>query len=346
MDSVSEADLVAVTDTGSSDGTVEKLRSRGAVVHQETINPWRFDAARNIAMDHVPEDADICVCCDLDEVFEPGWRRKLEDAWQPCYTQARYMFVWSFNADGSPKKQYAIQKIHRRHGFRWFRPVHEMLVYSGEGDEACVWVDGLVLRHYPDLGKPRTQYLPLLELAAEENPEDDRVAFWLGREYMYHGRYDEAIGALKRHLSLKSAVWDEERCASMRYIARSLQLGGDVKQAKLWLYKAIAECPNVREPYLQTAKLGYLEGDWPLVFFMVEKALAIKRKSGSYLTEPEAWDYSLYDLGAISLYRLGLFEKAREYALAAISHRPEDPRLKRNLELIEQKLALSKQEAV
>lgn len=37
--------------------------------------------ARNISLDHVPEDVDICVCTDLDELFEPGWRKKLEEAW-------------------------------------------------------------------------------------------------------------------------------------------------------------------------------------------------------------------------------------------------------------------------
>uniref|UniRef100_UPI0032E4CF26 glycosyltransferase n=1 Tax=Lacrimispora sp. TaxID=2719234 RepID=UPI0032E4CF26 len=82
MDAVSEADEVIVTDTGSTDGTVEKLRARGATVYEETISPWRFDTARNIALDHVPEDADICVSNDLDEVFIPGWRKILESAWK------------------------------------------------------------------------------------------------------------------------------------------------------------------------------------------------------------------------------------------------------------------------
>ena len=31
-------------------------------------------------MELIPDDADICVCTDLDEVFESGWREKLENA--------------------------------------------------------------------------------------------------------------------------------------------------------------------------------------------------------------------------------------------------------------------------
>lgn len=338
MDSVSEADLIVVTDTGSTDHTVEKLRARGAVVYTETISPWRFDAARNAAMDHIPEDVDICVSNDLDETFEPGWRQKLESAWQPRYTRARYLFTWSSNSDGSPVKQFDMEKIHRRHGFRWVHPVHEVLKYSGEDPDVTVWIPGLVLNHDPDLSKPRSQYLPLLELSAQENPQDDRTIFWLGREYMFRGMHEKCIAALKRHLSLPSAVWDEERCASMRFIAKSYQNKGDFRQSRIWLYRAIAECPRVREPYLQMARLGYLESDWPLVFLMAEKALDITVKSGSYLTEPDAWGYSLFDLGAIAAYRLGLYQTAYDYAKTACDMQPDDIRLKKNLELIGIKL--------
>lgn len=120
MDAVSEADAVIVTDTGSTDHTVERLRERGAIVYEETISPWRFDTARNVALSHVPEDADICVSNDLDEVFEPGWRQKLEDLWKPEYTRARYLFTFACNPDGTPQKQYPMEKIHIRHGYRWY----------------------------------------------------------------------------------------------------------------------------------------------------------------------------------------------------------------------------------
>ena len=80
MDSMGEADLVVVLDTGSEDGTAERLRARGAQVTVEQILPWRFDAARNRSLELVPEDVDLCVCTDLDEVFRPGWREALEQA--------------------------------------------------------------------------------------------------------------------------------------------------------------------------------------------------------------------------------------------------------------------------
>lgn len=338
MDAVGEADMVVVTDTGSTDSTVEKLRARGAVVYEEKISPWRFDTARNLALGHIPEDVDICVSNDLDEVFEPGWRKKLEDAWSSEYTRAKYLFTWSYHTDGTPKKQFSMEKIHSRHGFKWIHPVHEILEYNGTGKDRTVWVNGLVLNHYPDLSKPRTQYLPLLELSAEENPEDDRTIFWLGREYFYYRNYERCIETLKKHLTLPSAQWAEERSASMRFISLSYEAKGDLSEARAWIFRAIAECPDVREPYLHAAKLGYREENWPLVFAMVKRALTVTAPSGSYLSDPESWGEALYDYGAISAYRLGLYEEAREYALKAHTMNPEDKRLELNLRLIEEKL--------
>ncbi len=337
MDAVGEADMVVVTDTGSTDGTIEKLRARGAVVYEEKISPWRFDVARNLAMDHIPEDVDICVSNDMDEVFEKGWRDKLEAAWKPEHTRARYLFTCTFNPDGTPNKQFAMEKIHRRHEFRWVHPVHEVLEYSGSDPDKVVWVN-TVLNHYPDNTKSRGQYLPLLELSAEENPQDDRTAFWLGREYVYHQQYDKAIQTLERHLKLPAATWREERCASMRFISRSFEGKGDKQQAMNWLFRAIAECPTVREPYLDAARLGYRQRDWSLTFLMVEKALAITQKTGSYLLEELCWSYQPYDLGAIACYWLGLYEKAARYATTACEYSPADPRLKNNLALIQAKL--------
>ena len=47
MASMAEADGVYVLDTGSTDGTAERLRALGAVVVEERVEPWRFDTARN-----------------------------------------------------------------------------------------------------------------------------------------------------------------------------------------------------------------------------------------------------------------------------------------------------------
>lgn len=183
MDSMSEADQVVVLDTGSTDESVRRLRDRGALVTEEAVVPWRFDTARNRSLELTPEDADICVCTDLDEVFHPGWRAALERAWRPGASQASYRYTWSFNPDGSEGVVFWAEKIHTRRGWRWVHPVHEVLQWTGGGSPGVkVTAEGIQLDHHPDPFKSRGQYLPLLELSVEEDPADDRNMHYLGRE--------------------------------------------------------------------------------------------------------------------------------------------------------------------
>jgi tetratricopeptide (TPR) repeat protein len=338
IDSMNEADMIAVCDTGSSDGTVEKLKSRGAIVNSINLDPWRFDVTRNISLAFVPFDMDICVCTDLDEVLEAGWREKLENVWTPETTRLRYMYTWKFNEDGSRGATYWYEKIHGRRGYRWVHPIHEILQYYDEKPEIYAYAPAIHLNHFPDPTKSRSQYLSLLELSRNENPNDSSTVFWLGREYMFYGQYDKCIKTLKEHLSLSSAVWDQERCASMRYIARSYNTKRDLAEAKKWLYKAIAECPTVREPYVDMARLGYELKDWPLVYLMLEETLKIKDKPFSYLIEESSWDNTIYDLGSIACYWIGMFEKAYEFARIASSMNPHDERLEHNLKIIKEKI--------
>ncbi len=331
--SMSEADEIIVLDTGSDDRTCKILSAFPKVrVYKESVTPWRFDKARNISLSRVSADTDYCVCTDLDEVFIPGWREILEAALEALPDKVSYRYVWSFNPDGSESTVFNQEKIHRRHGFSWVHPVHEVLSFN-EGDPKTAFARGLELYHYPDAGKSRAQYLPLLELAVKEAPEDDRNVHYLGREYMYRGRYREAVETLKRHLSLKTAVWTDERCASMRYIAKSLEALGDTENALLWLMKACAEAPALREPWMETAAFLYRKNDWHGVIFFISKALGITKRKETYITDAACWSERPYDLLSIAYYYTGQYTKAALTAERALDIAPSDMRIKKNLEL-------------
>ena len=248
-ESMKEADEIYVLDTGSSDNTVEKLKEKGVKVEVKKISPWRFDVARNESLKLVPIDTDICVCTDLDEVFLPGWRDELEKAWSDNTTRLRYIYNWYLDENGNPIISFYYEKIHKRLGYSWYHPVHEILKY--EGVEIFSVTDNIILNHYPDRTKSRSSYLPLLEISVEEDPNDDRNMHYLGREYMYYGKYNEAIDTLIRHLNLENATWKDERCASMRFIGRCYKNLKRYDEAKMWLLKAIEEAPYLRDPYME-----------------------------------------------------------------------------------------------
>lgn len=78
FENVSGADYICVLDTGSTDGTWERLQELQAqhpgkvIVKQEIITPWRFDVARNKSMELIPYDAEILISTDFDELFSEG----------------------------------------------------------------------------------------------------------------------------------------------------------------------------------------------------------------------------------------------------------------------------------
>lgn len=335
-ESVKEADSIYVLDTGSTDKTVSILKDLGANVSVKEIKPWRFDVARNESLKLVPEDCDICVCIDIDEVISKGWRKKLEEIWDDNTNHLRYIYNWSHDDNGKPLVSFYYEKIHARNGFKWIHPVHEVLEFSKEL-EVFKTTDEIVVDHYPDSTKSRSNYLPLLELSVKENPDNDRNMHYLGREYMFHGKYNEAIDTLIKHLNLKSATWKDERCASMRFIARCYKYLKRYDEAKMWLDKAINEAPYLRDPYVERAMLEYELNNFEDVKKHCLLALEIKNHTKTYINEPFSWNYTIYDLLSISEFYLGNIESSLKWINKATEIEPNNERLINNKKIIQEK---------
>ena len=332
-ESMKEADKIIVLDTGSTDNTVNLLESLGVEVHTQNFSPWRFDDARNEALNLVSDEYDICVCTDLDEEFNKGWKEELLKVWNDNITRVRYVYNWSFDEYGNPATTFLLNKIHKNKMYKWTHPVHEVLTpLDKEVDVIC---NSIILNHHPDKTKSRSSYLPLLELSVKEDPLDDRNMHYLGREYMYYQKWDECIKTLKKHLALPSAIWKDERCASMRFIARSYAAKGKVKKAKEWYQKAVLEAPYLREAYIELAYLYYNENDYNKAYNYLQDAFKIKEKSNSYINEEFAWNAFIYDLLSVCAFNIGKYEEALENVKIALKKDPNNLRLKLNLEEIE-----------
>lgn len=342
FNSMKEADEIYVLDTGSTDNTVKKLKQCGVHIKTKTINPWRFEVARNLSLDMVPTDCDICVCTDLDEILSSGWRNELESVWQQDTTRCRYIYNWKLDDNDKPLVSFYYEKIHSRKNFKWIFPVHEILEYSGN-NEKYVTTDKITLNHYPDPAKSRSSYLKLLELSVKENPENDRNRHYLGREYMFHGKWNESIDTLISHLKLPTSTWKDERAASMRFIARCYQHLNRTEEARMWLKLAIKEAPYLRDAYVELAKLEYIQQNWNLVSRYGKKALKIKINERSYINEPFTFDETIYDLLSISSFYLGKYNEALNYTKKALKINPENTRIQNNKILIENLLTQIKE---
>jgi len=324
--SAAEADCFILCDTGSTDATKQIARDCGAQVFDISISPWRFDHARNASLALVPADVDVCICLDLDEVLNAGWRAEIERVWQKHTTRLTYKFDWSngvvFHSD----------KIHKRQGYYWKHPCHELLTADDRTLEQFASTDALLVSHYPDETKSRAQYLPLLELGVKEDPHCVRNSFYYARELVFTDQHDKAIHALQHYLKMPNATCDHERAYAMRLIAQSFERLGQIQQAQYWHRQGCNEAPHLRDAWVHLAQFCLNQNQYAEAHMAIAYALNITERVLVYTADPKCWTGYPYDIGSIAAWNLGLKDLALSHLELAILHDANNPRLLANLE--------------
>lgn len=317
-----EADVRVVTDTGSTDATVELLHSGGVEVAHGAPVPWRWDDAHNLSLYHLPSDVDVAIRLDLDEVLDPGWRAALEAAWRPETTKGRYWYQWSENV------RFLSDRVHLRAGYRWVGATHEGLA-CWSGDEVQTQLDGFTIRHHRQPGKTHKSDLTLLRQAVRENPLDTRMHWYLARELDY-ARDAEAAEAFERYLAMPNGA-ATERAYACRMLAK---LQPD--RAKPRLLEAIMAAPREPEAFLAFAELAEKMGDWVSCLYYARHAAFCPAHSQSHASDPRAYGAAAPDLACIAASKLNLTSEALQHAREAFKRCPGDQRLAANLAILEQ----------
>ena len=312
--SARDADEVLLVDTGSTDRTVERAASRGVAVHEVEVAPFRFDVARNRALDFVSYDIDVCVPLDLDETLGVDWRRRLEDVWTPNATRVEYWLEWS--PSPTTHLRYRAGKIHARHGVHWRRPVHERVVAFGKEH---VVASSIQVRHHRAVGL-RPNYLALLRLAVAECPADGQAHHMLANEARLQGSEWEARDHAETALTLPLEPF--ERMHSMLMLS---WLNPDDRVG--WILRACEEFPEQREPWCELARLHAQHGRWHESRRAAFRALRLAEAPDHYLMNTDAWGPWPDRLVAEASDHLGDRARARYHARRVLAAGAPDPRL-------------------
>lgn len=343
LKSMSEADYIVVLDTGSEDNTYNLLKKDPRVhrVEQQIITPWRFDVARNESLKLVPDDANILICTDLDELLEPGWAQVLRDKWvDGVHERGIYKYAWSHTKDGEPGRIFQYDKIHSKN-WVWNFPVHEALVrktdlhdlhYSNE--ESLILFDEIYLHHYPDQTKSRGTYLPLLELRKEEYPTDYYGRIYLAHEYHYRGYYQKSIDEFVDILENFSQTYTTlEQASCYLFMGDSYRAMGDYASCISSYQRAILLDDTYREPYVNLAEVYNELHYYHQTIGLMKECLSKTYRHYTWLERDDSWTYAPYDALSIAYYYLNDFKSSLACAHKALSYAPNDERLQYNLRM-------------
>ena len=280
LDNMSEADYIVVLDTGSTDGSYEFLQKdkRVTLTRQKIIDPWRFDVARNESLRLIPEDADVCVCTDPDELFEPGWAKVIRDNWKVGETtRGKYNYAWSHNDAGEPIFIFAYNKMHANHKYHWRYPCHEVVVPNDPKMEEKIleFGDTIYLHHYQDTSKDRSNYLDLLEIARKERPDNLYIQMLYARELIIWHHTEEGLEVyldLLNNPKIDGPDVDLVLRDSLLVVAKTYIDLDNLTEAEWYLKEFLRVDSTYREPYLLLAEIYYQQNVFTLAQSCIEAA--------------------------------------------------------------------------
>jgi tetratricopeptide (TPR) repeat protein len=310
------ADLISVFDTGSTDGTIELLKSHSALAgSEESPKPFDFARARNLALECLPEDIDVVISIDMDERLMPGWRESIEEAWTEEIDSLSYWYVseWADVERTIPAIEGWRSKIFSPKRVKWFRPIHELpLLKNGESPKMKT-CSGVIVHHYQEGSR---DYSGQLTAYMVTHPEDSDAYIQRAAEYQKLKENRKAIADYETFLDLtKKTDCENKECDACQLLAG--------KRARAWIeiadaknrmgvkpieiiqcfLHATAECPNMRETWMHLADGWMSIGDYPSAYGAAMRALAIT-DNGINVKDNRCWGELGRQIASTSLTKI------------------------------------------
>lgn len=329
LDALGGADEIIVTDTGSTDGTMEIARKYGAAVFEVQ---WSndFSAARNTGLSRA--QAEWILVLDADEVLQTPIgeiRNILQDTTAEAFTVR--IENWLGSRPEDRLHHHNVRLFRNGQGYRFSGRIHESV------DSSILNRHGAAAIRNSDIRIIHSGYLPsvmssknkvarngqLLRLALADEPDDAFLRYNLAVTCCQDGRYAEAEALLRHTLSLVS-LQVSYRPSIIRDLCTIYLAAGNVKAADSLLTRELQRYPDYPD-------LHYIQGQSWESQGLAEPALqayqhAVDASSGrsaasrAYVSEEGMGSFRpLHRMGIISL-QLGRAEEAARLFHRSLQH--------------------------
>ena len=326
-----------ILDTGSTDDTRERVARAmegvpGAIHEAPFID---FATTRNHALDLCGDETEFILWLDADDDVAFGTHLRAflqrEQGQTGIDREAYYVRVEaSIRFDSA-------RVFRSRAGWRFKGVVHEVLCHPNR-QPPLHRVPNVLIRHVPtkvSAERSRQRWerdVTLLARALQQNPSDARSAFYLAQTYAWLGRNQEAEAALKRRIAMGG--WYEEVYQSQMQLGLVLEALGRPWREVLETYlEAHATSPHRAEPLHAIAFHYNADKQHALCLLFARRGLEIPLPTQDRLfIDEEVYTWKLADLVGSSAFWVGALDLGEAAARQALRHKPDDARLKANLE--------------
>lgn len=327
-------DYWVISDTGSTDGTQEYIRSYfkevgipGELVEHE----WEdFSSNRNFALKAALGKSDYILFMDADDYIE--WRH--DSGFSKLESDAYMLPMLSHNTAYSN-----IKIIKSNSAWKWEGVLHEVLTCSLDYTSETYYESELVIRSTREGARNRDpdKYLKdaaVLEKALLTEKDNSRYQFYLARSYYDADRPDKAMYAFERRVSMGG--WVEEvyysllsaaRCKNLMNLSTDQVIDAYIKS---YLYR-----PERLEGLYEAIRLCRVKGYYSLGYQIGKLVKDTKLPDDVLFVDKQVYDWKFLDEFSICAIQTGHGKEVLAF-LAHIISLPTTPadqleRLKKNL---------------
>lgn len=317
-------DEIILVDTGSTDRTKELAKQYGMKVYDFV---WidDFAAARNFAFSKVTCDWEMWL--DLDDVILPEDRARLAALKNNLGNADAYLMNYNYAQDefDRPLTQFQRHRILRTSKkIQWSLPIHEHL-NTGGLREAMTNISITHRRTHKGSVADKGRNIRILDKAALQYPDNQRIKFYLGKELYNEGQFERSCQVLEEYL--KKGDWHENQVNAWFWLAMSYLTMGKEQKAIDACMKGIELDPRWAEFYSVVGQIWYNHKDWgrAIRWFEIAASCPVPETWGTVLLDNYTWVPR--DRLCVAASNLGMHRKAYEWNEGALGFRPRDDRL-------------------
>ncbi|CUI17062.1 hypothetical protein PNK_1450 [Candidatus Protochlamydia naegleriophila] len=299
-------DYWVIVDTGSTDGTQQKIKEFMKDIPGELHErPWvNFAHNRNEALALAKGKADYVLLMDADDTLRLNPDFKMPDLNLDCYNSL--ILFANLQYDRPLLIKDALD-------WKWYGVLHEYLASTQhktsdrlQGIQKIVNTDG---NRSQDPQKYQKD-AKLLEAALKEDPTNSRYVFYLAQSYKDAGEYESSLKQYEKRVEMGG--WDQEIFYSKLQIARLQQMLNRSPETFIKsYYDAYHYRPSRVEPLYYLAKYYRSQQDHLKAYLIASIGLSIPASQDSLFVERWINDYDMQLELSVCAYWIGKYEECQ-----------------------------------